>query len=81
MYRLRAIIDNLTTRKVNKDIEVKENKVFVEKDKKYEFGNWYVKVDDVWNALQGGVPVYESAEDIDDDIFEETDKPVEEENV
>ena len=70
MYRLRAIIDNLKTRKVNNDIEVKDNKVFVEKDKKYEFGNWYIKVDNVWNALQGGIPVYEIAEDIDDDIFE-----------
>ena len=70
MYRLRAIIDNLKTRKVNNDIEVKDNKVFVEKDKKYEFGNWYIKVDNVWNALQGGVPVYETSEDIDDDIFE-----------
>ena len=30
MYRLRAIIDNLKTRKVNNDIEVKDNKVFVE---------------------------------------------------
>ena len=69
MYRLRAIIDNLKTRKVNNDIEVKDNKVFVEKDKKYEFGNWYIKVDNVWNALQGGVPVYETSEDIDDDIF------------
>jgi len=70
MYRLRAIIDNLKTRKVNNDIEVKDNKVFVEKDKKYEFGNWYIKVDNVWNALQGGVPVYETSEDIEDDIFE-----------
>ena len=34
MYRLRAIIDNLKTRKVNNDIEVKDNKVFVEKRQK-----------------------------------------------
>ena len=70
MYRLRAIIDNLTTRKVNKDIEVKDNKVFVEKDKKYEFGNWYVKVDDVWNNLQGGIPDYTLETNPDADIFE-----------
>ena len=70
MYRLRAIIDNLKTRKVNNDIEVKDNKVFVEKDKKYEFGNWYIKVDNVWNNLQGGIPDYKLETNPDADIFE-----------
>lgn len=78
MYRLRAIIDNLKTRKVNNDIEVKDNKVFVEKDKKYEFGNWYIKVDNVWNNLQGGIPNYKLETNPDADIFEsiETDQDV-----
>lgn len=78
MYKLRAIIDNLKTRKVNNDIEVKDNKVFVEKDKKYEFGNWYIKVDNVWNNLQGGIPNYKLETNPDADIFEsiETDQDV-----
>ena len=44
--------------------------VYIEDYIKYENQQWWLKVDNVWNALQGGVPVYETSEDIDDDIFE-----------
>ena len=42
----------------------------LKKTKKYEFGNWYIKVDNVWNNLQGGIPDYKLETNPDADIFE-----------
>lgn len=71
MFKLKERIDNLTTRRVNAEIIVRDNAVFIGNDKKYEYGNWYIKVDNIWNNLQGGVPDYTLNENLDADIFEE----------
>ena len=71
MFKLRERIDNLTTRRVNAEIVVRDNAIFIGNDKKYEYGNWHIKVDNVWNNLQGGVPDYTLNENLDADIFEE----------
>lgn len=71
MFKLRERIDNLTTRRVNAEIEVKDNAIFIGDDKKYEYGNWHIKVDNIWNNLQGGIPDYITSENLDNDIFEE----------
>lgn len=71
MFKLKERIDNLTTRRVNAEIIVRDNAVFIGNDKKYEYGNWYIKVDGIWNNLQGGIPEYIIAENLDNDIFEE----------
>ena len=69
--RLKRYIENLTDRKVNDDIYIKDKVVYVnngEHEYKYQFDEWYIKAGDNWVNLQGGIPVYES--DIEDDIFE-----------
>lgn len=71
MFKLRERIDNLTTRRVNAEIVVKDNAVFIGNDKKYEYGNWHIKIDGIWNNLQGGIPDYATSENLDNDIFEE----------
>ena len=71
MFKLKERIDNLTTRRVNAEIVVKDNAVFIGNDKKYEYGNWHIKIDGVWNNLQGGIPDYATSENLDNDIFEE----------
>ncbi len=71
MKNLKQHVNNLQDRIVNKDIKVENGVVYIEDYIKYENQQWWLKVDNVWNALQGGVPVYETSEDIDDDIFAE----------
>ena len=71
MFKLKERIDNLTTRRVNAEIVVKDNAVFIGNDKKYEYGNWHIKIDGIWNNLQGGIPDYMTSENLDNDIFEE----------
>lgn len=71
MFKLKERIDNLTIRRVNAEIVVKDNAVFIGNDKKYEYGNWHIKIDGIWNNLQGGIPDYMTSENLDNDIFEE----------
>lgn len=73
MKNLKQHINNLQDRVINKDIKVENGIVYIQDNIKYKNQQWWLKVDNIWNALQGGIPVYESAEDIDDDIFEEVD--------
>lgn len=71
MFKLKERIDNLNSRRVSPDILVKDNRIFIGNDKKYEYGNWHIKIDGIWNNLQGGIPEYIIAENLDNDIFEE----------
>lgn len=70
MKSLKQYVNNLEDRVINKDIKVENGIVYIEGYIKYQNQQWWLKVDNIWNALQDGVPVYEIAEDIDDDIFE-----------
>ena len=62
MYRLKQIIDNAGTDRVNGNIEVKNGIVYIEIDNikyKHECHNWYMLCGEKWVNLQGGVPNYE----------------------
>ena len=74
MYRLKQVIDNIgENRTINKDLYVKDNKVFLtteEAEFKYEYGNWYQNCGGIWVNLQGGIPDYKLETNPDADVFE-----------
>lgn len=71
MFNLKRIVENLSERVVNEDIYVKNSKVYIKDLYLYSEGNWYIKVDNNWINLQGGIPGYEVETNLDPDIFEE----------
>ena len=51
MKNLKQYVNNLQDRIVNKDIKVENGVVYIEDYIKYENQQWWLKVDNVWNAL------------------------------
>ena len=70
-YTLRNYIENLEDRVVNKDIYIKDKVLYLTtENNKYKYEhNWWFIFTDKWVDLQGGIPVYEIDENIDDNIF------------
>ena len=72
MFKLKQEITNLTDGVLNENIYVKDGKVFI-KNADGEFmydGVWFVKAGDKWIDLQGGMPVVDNVEFVDNPIFE-----------
>lgn len=75
MYRLKQIIENAgADRVINSDLSVTDGIVYLTVDGirfKHENHNWYQLCGEKWIDLQGGVPSYESKEQLDELLFEE----------
>lgn len=75
MYILRNYILNLNpqlNKIVNEDIYIKSGIVYINYnniDYKYENECYFIKVDNNWINLQGGVPNYYVEENIDENLF------------
>lgn len=57
---------------INNVLCVKSGVVYLDLDNhfKFEHGNWHQLCGKTWVNLQGGVPVYETNELLDEDLFE-----------
>lgn len=75
MYILRNYIIGLnsnTNKKINNDIYIENGVVYINNGKhKYKYKNdcYFIEVDGQWINMQGGVPIYESEENLDENIF------------
>lgn len=66
-------IEKGTNREINKDIRIENGVVFLKNgtaEYKYQYDCWYIKAGENWVNMQGGVPIYEINENIDEQIFE-----------
>lgn len=73
MYRLKRYIENLRDRVVNKDIYITDSILYLDNGEnkyRYQCDEYYIKAGDNWVNIQGGIPVYEIEENIDESIFE-----------
>lgn len=75
MYKLKQIIENAgADRYINNNLSVANGIVYLTVDGirfKHESHNWYQLCGTTWVNLQGGVPSYESEEQLDILLFEE----------
>ena len=75
MIILREHIVGLTTdtnKKINNDVYIKNGVVYInngEHKYKYENDCYFIEVGGEWLNMQGGVPVYELEENLDENIF------------
>lgn len=75
MFKLKQYItlNNNIDKKINDDIFIKNGIVYIDNGEhkyKYEHDCYFVDADGKWVNLQGGVPVYETNELLDEDLFE-----------
>ena len=82
MYILKQIIENAgADRYINNDLSVTNGIVYLTVNEirfKHEAHNWYQLCGEKWVNLQGGVPNYETEEQLDELLFEELKTIVEE---
>lgn len=74
MYRLKRYIENLRDRVVNKDIYITGGVLYLDNGENkyiYQYDEYYIKAGDNWINMQGGIPIYEVEENLDEDIFVE----------
>lgn len=68
-------LTNDTNKRINKDIHIENGVVYInsgEHQYKYENDCYFINVDGKWINLQGGTPFYEVEENLDENIFIDT---------
>ena len=80
MFTLRQYILGLNpnlNKKINDDIWIENGIVYInigENQFKYEHDCYFIKLENGWKNLQGGVPIYEVEDCLDENIFEKIDE-------